>query len=282
VSTVSRRPLAFEFTELVGQQVRWAIASVRDPRARALRRRRRARRFAAVYGGTAAVAGTVTATLGSLPGVLEVSEIAGGSVTALALLGAGTAGIRALRLHRTPLPAPASPPLPAPASPPLPPSGSAARAPLARLASADAGLDELLALLARPRHGVPALSPDSAASIRDAAAEAGVTLRTTAESLHAVERTVPTAPPGERAALAEAVHLLAERLDEGVDELSRLVSAAGHAVAAGSAGTPRAGLTEATDRLSGLAAGLRELAEPHWAHRPTLSSSTHTGLIDPH
>ncbi|MBA3573727.1 MAG: hypothetical protein H0W37_01855, partial [Pseudonocardiales bacterium] len=68
MSTVSRRPLAFEFTELVGQQVRWAIASVRDPRARALRRRRRARRFAAVYGGTAAVAGTVTATLGSLPG----------------------------------------------------------------------------------------------------------------------------------------------------------------------------------------------------------------------
>ena len=255
MSTVSRRPLAFELTELVGQQVRWAIASVRDPRARALRRRRRARRFAAVYAGTAAVAGTVTATLGSLPGVLEVSEIAGGSVTALALLGAGTAGIRVLRLHRTPLPAPASPP--------LPPPGSAARAPLARLASAEAGLDELLELLTRPRHGAAALSPDSTASIRDAAAEAGVTLRGTAQSLQAVERTVPTAPPGERAALAEAVHLLAERLDEGIDELSRLVSAAGHAVAAGSAGTPRAGLTEATDRLAGLAAGLRELADPH-------------------
>jgi len=252
---VSRRPLPFELTDLVGQQVRRAVASVRDPRARALRRRRRARRAAAVYAGTAAVTGTVTATLGSLPGALEVSEIAGGSVTALALLGAGTAGIRALRLHRTPLPAPASPP--------LPPAGSAARTPLARLASAEAGLDELLALLARPRHGVPMLSPDSAASIRDAATEAGVTLRGTAESLQAVERTVPTAPPGERAALAEAVHLLAERLDEGVDELSRLVSVAGQVVAAGSAGAPQARLTEATDRLAGLAAGLRELADPH-------------------
>ncbi len=251
---MSRRPLAFELTELVGQQVRQAVAAVRDPRARALRRRRRARRAAAVYAGTAAVTGTFTASLGNLP-VLEVSEIAGGSVTALALLGAGTAGIRALRLHRTPLPAPASPP--------LPPSGSAARAPLARLASAEAGLDELLELLARPRHGAAVLSPDSAVSIRDAAAEAGAMLRGTAASLQAVERTVPTAPPGERAALAEAVHLLAQRLDEGVDELSRLVSAAGHAVAAGSAGTPRARLTEATDRLAGLAAGLRELADPH-------------------
>lgn len=255
MSTVSRRPLPFELAEMIGQQVRWAIASVRDPWARALRRRRRARRFAAVYAGTAALAGTVTATLGSLPGVLEVSEIAGGSVTALALVGVGTAGIRALRLHRIPLPAPASPP--------LPPSGSAARAPLARLASAEAGLDELLALLTRPRHGAAALSPDSATSIRDAAADVGVTLRATAESLQAVERTVSTAPPGERAALADAVHLLVQQLDEGVDELSRLVSAAGHAVAAGSTGTPQARLTEATDRLAGLAAGLRELADPH-------------------
>lgn len=201
------------------------------------------------------LSGTVTATLGALPGVLEVSEIAGGSVTALALLGAGTAGIRALRLHRTPLPAPASPP--------LPPAGSAARVPLARLASAEAALDELLALLARPRHGAATLSPDSAASIRDAAAEAGVTLRGTAQSLQAVERTVPTAPPGERAALAEAVYLLAGRLDEGVDELSRLVSVAGQVVAASSTGSPQARLTEATDRLAGLAAGLREIADPH-------------------
>ncbi len=230
------------------------VAAVRDPRARALRRRRRARRAAAVYAGMAAVAGTITATLGDLPGTLEISEIAGGSVTVLALLGAGTAGIRALRLHRTPLPAPASPP--------LPPPSSAARAPLARLAAAEAGLDDLLALLARPRHGAPALPPDAASSIRDAAAEASVTLRGMAESLQAVERAVPTAPVGERAALTDAVHLLTVRLDEGVDELSRLVSAAGHVVAAGSAGTPGSRLTEATDRLSGLAAGLRELADP--------------------
>lgn len=60
-----------------------------------------------------------------------------------------------------------------------------------------------------------------------------------------------TAPAAERAALAEAVHLLAGQLDEGVDELTALVSAAGHAVAAGSAGAPPARLADATDHLTG-------------------------------
>ncbi len=71
------------------------------------------------------------------------------------------------------------------------------------------------------------------------------------------------APPAERAALSDAVRTLAERLDDGVDDFSRLVAAAGRVVAAsGSAlpGTPAA-LTEATDRLTGLAAALRELAD---------------------
>ncbi len=59
------------------------------------------------------------------------------------------------------------------------------------------------------------------------------------------------------------VGTLAERLDEGVDDFTGLVAAAGRVVAA--SGSARrattAGLTEATDRLTGLAAALRELAD---------------------
>ncbi|HEX2301037.1 MAG TPA: hypothetical protein VHH34_21435, partial [Pseudonocardiaceae bacterium] len=128
---MSGRSLAAELAELVGQQARQALAAVRDPRARALRRRRRVRRSVVLRSGTTLVAGTITALVGSTA-ALEISEVAAGSVTALAALGAGAAWVRLVRLHRSPLP-------PAPQPPPaaLPPPGSAAREPLVRLSRAE-------------------------------------------------------------------------------------------------------------------------------------------------
>lgn len=251
------RPLPAELAELATQRVRRALEAVRDPRAKALRRRRRARRAVALRSLVTLVAGSVTAVIGSVPAI-ELTEIGAGTVTGVAALGAIAAGVRAVRLHRTPLPTAALPP-----APPLPPAASAARAPLGRLAAAEASLGELLGQLGRPRHGVPPVTADDLELIRQAAIGAAATLRSRAAQLQAVERAVHFAPPAERGALSDAVGTLAERLDDGVDDFSRLVAAAGRVVAAsGSArrDTPPA-LTEATDRLTGLAAALRELAD---------------------
>lgn len=255
--TMYRHPVAGEVSalgEFVGKQVRRAVAAVRDPHAKAVRRRRRARRALVLRSGVAAVAGAITVTIGEAPG-LELGEIATGSVTGFALLGAGAAGARLMQLRRTPLPEP-----PVPPAPPLPPRGSAARESLQRLAAAEASLADLLGVLARPRPGGSLLSDDGIRSTRNAAARAIASLRTTADSVLAVERATGSAPAGEREALSQAVEGLRRRLAEGTDEVSALVAAAGRAVAAGEAEAPRAELTDAKDRLAGLAAALHDLA----------------------
>ncbi|MGQ0775022.1 MAG: phage shock envelope stress response protein PspM [Pseudonocardiales bacterium] len=254
-----RRPLAAELMELVGQQARRVVAAVRDPRAKALRRRRRARRAIVLRSGVALVAGTVTAVIGSSAAV-ELSEVAAGSVATAAALGAGLAGARLVRLYRSPLPPPQE-------TPALPPLDSAAREPMVRLAAAEASLAELLAVLERPRHGIAAVPPEALGSTRVALAEASAQLRGTAEALRAVERAAASdsvADPagmtiGRRTGLADAVAALRRQLDEGVDEVCGLVTAAGAVVTAADRENRPAALTDATDRLIGLAAGLREL-----------------------
>lgn len=261
--------------ETVGTQLRRAcrfVASVRDPRARALRRRWRARRAVLARSAVAAVSGAATAVVGEIP-TLELTEIAGGSVTALAALGAGAAGARLVRLHRTPLPAATAPP-----APPLPPPGSAAREPLQRLAAAEATLAELLALLARPRPGGPLLPEGSIRPVRDVADRAITSLRGTADAVLAVERAATSAPARERETLLQAVEGLAKQLVAGTDQLGALVAAAGRAVAAGGAEAAPADLTDATDRLAGLAAALDELADPGNTSRPGCSAGArHNG-----
>lgn len=258
---VSGRSVTGELAELVGQQARRALAAVRDPRARALRRRRRARRAAGLHSGIALVAGMITAVIGST-GALELSEVVAGSVTAVFALGAGAAGFRMVRLYRTPLPP--EPQAPAAA---LPPPGSAAREPLIRLARAEAGLADLLAVLERPRHGVAVVAPETIDSTRAALAAAAAELRGTAEAIRAVERAAGAAAgttggsTAQQAGLLDAVTALRSQLDNGVDEVCGLVSAAGAVVSAAGPEHRPAALTDATDRLTGLAAGLREL--PH-------------------
>jgi hypothetical protein len=57
------------------------------------------------------------------------------------------------------------------------------------------------------------------------------------------------------------VRTLREQLDDGMGEYGALVAAAGRAVAASTSGMDesRQALTDATDRLAGLAIALREL-----------------------
>ncbi|GDY32840.1 phage shock envelope stress response protein PspM [Gandjariella thermophila] len=237
----------------VAEQLRRKVAEWRDPRARLLRRRRRAVRATGAWA-------TLTAALAGGSG-LEIAVahspvgavVLGGFAAGTAVVGARS-GARAYRLHRTPLPDPP----PQPVS--LPPRESVAREPMERLAAAESSLEELLRQLSRPIGGVPQVPAESVAQARATAAEAAAALREAAEQLRAVERAREHAPPLERGPLVEGVRRLRAQLDEGVDGYGSLVAAAGRAVAASSQAMPRRALEDATDHLAGLAAALRELS----------------------
>ncbi len=101
-------------------------------------------------------------------------------------------------------------------------------------------------------------------SAKAALVEAAAELRGTAEAIRAVERAAGASASDnksttQRAGLLDAVAALRGQLDEGVAEVCGLVTAAGAVVAAARPETRPAALTEATDRLTGLADGLREL-----------------------
>jgi hypothetical protein len=166
-------------------------------------------------------------------------------------------GLKLRELKRTPIPAaPAGPP-------PLPPARSAAREPMERLAECEASLSELLRQLSVPSSvGTTPVSEISVADARQTSAEAAAALRGLAARIQAIERGRDSAPAREQAALDAAVAKLREQLDDGLEGYRGLVAAAGHTVAAAGDGlvTSKQALTDATDRLAGLAMALRELS----------------------
>ncbi|MEU4523734.1 hypothetical protein AB0F52_34090 [Amycolatopsis sp. NPDC024027] len=166
-------------------------------------------------------------------------------------------GLKLRELKRTPIPAaPAGPP-------PLPPARSAAREPMERLAECEASLTELLRQLSVPTSlGTLQVSEVSVADARQTATEAAAALRGLAARIQAIERGRDSAPAREKAALDAAVAKLREQLDDGLEGYRGLVAAAGHTVAAAGDGlvTSKQALTDATDRLAGLAMALRELS----------------------
>ena len=247
-------------TELVSlfdvgvQQLRRAAVSWRDPRARLLRRRRRAVRALWWRCGIAVIAGLAAVLVGMNSQALTLSTVGLGALACIAAVGAGSAGVRAHRLHRMPLPQERFVP------PQLPPAGSLAREPMQRLSGATQSLDELLRQLAAPVSGMSSMPLDVVAGARASAAGAAAALHAVALRLRAVELARDAAPPLERGPLVADVRRLRSQLDEGVDGYGRLVAAAGRAVAATSSVHPQFALTEATEHLAGLASALRELS----------------------
>jgi hypothetical protein len=242
----------------VADSVRTKVASWRDPRAKLLRRRRRAKRATAAWsGGTAlgglwvgvdAVHGELLTTFGGFTSLV---------VTGVFLFCTSGSVQKLIALHRQPLPAAIPPPVR------LPPSGSAAREPMRRLAEAEAGLAELLVQLGTPRPGgLAPLPAQSLAHAPESANEAATALRSVAAQLSAVERARDLTPPGQRGALDQGVADLRRRLEEGLDGYIALIATAGQAVLASGPVSPNDALLDASDRLSGLATALRELAGP--------------------
>jgi hypothetical protein len=165
-------------------------------------------------------------------------------------------GLKLRELKRTPVPALSGPP-------PLPPAGSAARGPMERLTECEASLTELLRQLSVPSSvGTTPVSELSVADARQTATEAAAALRGLAARIQAIERGRDSAPAREQPALDAAIGKLREQLDDGLEGYRSLVAAAGHTVAASSDGlvTSKQALTDATDRLAGLAMALRELS----------------------
>ncbi|RCW43288.1 hypothetical protein DFQ14_107178 [Halopolyspora algeriensis] len=239
------------------------LAAWRDPRARLIRRRRRAK-----Y-GTASGA-TATGALGGgaylsyaaenfwvtlEPATETMLDVTSFGVGGLALAaGAGTVGaaLKYRRLKRTPLPQP--PPEPVQ----LPPRDSQAREPMRRLRDAEQSLHSALTRLTDAGVGV---AGEPATEARTTAARAASALRAVADRLVAVEGAVPHAPAQDREALRSDVARLRAELDEGVESYGGLVAAAGRAVAASGASEQKHVMQDATDRLAGLAAALQELSE---------------------
>lgn len=241
------------FAEVRAKWARW-----NEPAARLERRKRRASRAMTLWivltllcGLLAVVAGI--GLMGADGATTAVVGIAG--VIVFGSLGVRS-GMHLRRLNRTQLPVSTAPQ-------PLPPAGSVAREPIQRLAACEESLAELLHQLSIPSSiGTAAVPEISVEDARATAANAATALRGLAARIQAVERARNAAPAGERGALDAAVRMLREQLDDGVDGYGALVAAAGRAVAASGSGMQQSkdALSDATDRLAGLAIALRELS----------------------
>ncbi|MEU9692395.1 phage shock envelope stress response protein PspM [Amycolatopsis japonica] len=232
-----------------------------EPAAKLERRKRRASRALTFWilltflcGLFAVVAGTGLLKDGQAD-VLQA--IAGGAFAVIFGTFGVKSGLRLRTLNRTVLPAaPATPP-------PLPPARSVAREPMERLAESEASLAELLRQLSQPTSlGTMPVSEIAVADARTTAAEAAQALRGLAGRIQAIERGRDAAPERERGALDAAIKQLRDQLDDGLDGYGGLVAAAGHTVAASSDGltSSKESLSDATDKLAGLAMALRELS----------------------
>lgn len=242
----------------VFDDLRRRFAGWRDPRARLLRRRRRSKRVAGVGATGAGVFGIgsyasaaadpVWDGLGGFADLAQMTSAFGlGGLAVVSGAGAIGAGLRYRKLKREPLPDPA----PVPVA--LPPRDSDAREPMQRLQEAEQTLHKALAQLSGTAAG------SAPADARGTADVTAAELRTGSERLQAVESAIEHSPSEDRAALRADVRRMRSELDDGVEEYGTLVAAAGRAVAASGAPEQRDALRDATDRLAGLAAGLKEV-----------------------
>lgn len=239
-------------TSPVVDEVRRKFHAWRDPRAKALRARRRAVRATTAWGGlTALSGGGAGLDFATHPGLLGYGLAGFGALTAIVTVNAGR---RTRRLYKEPLPDPAPEPVR------LPPQSSAAHEPMRRLVVTEQTLHELLGELRAPQGAIPPVPGGTLESASTAAGVAAEQLRGLAGQLQAVERSRAAAAPTDRAAFDEPIGTLRERLVAGVDEYGRLVAAAARTVAACAGHAHSEAVTEATDELSGLADALHDLS----------------------
>ena len=245
------------FSDLLAQKV----DAVLEPRARALRQRRRALRWGLVCGLACVLWVGATALLATWHApewvVLVTGLVAAGAAFPATLL-----LLRYRWLRSVPLPTQRQ------AARRLPPSNSAARPAMWALGASERGLFSLLGVIERGQM----LPAEEIADLTKAVNETAATMAATAAEVVSMERTVACTPDA-RSYLVPTINAFTAQLGAGVRQYNEMVTAAAQLVASannGSApdsplGSPmsqqryRAELAGATDRLLGWALAFDEL-----------------------
>ncbi|BBY54302.1 hypothetical protein H7J07_00975 [Mycobacterium koreense] len=252
--TIGRRAVAavVEVADLLAHK----LGTATEPRARHLRRRRRALRWGVISAATCLFWALVTAVIASWATPVWVliitSAIAAGAAVPATLL------LLRYRWLRS-LPLPAARPT---AARRLPPPGSAARPAMAALGASERGLFSLLGVLERGQ-----LLPDSEIrQLKDAANATATTMAATASEVVSMEKAMKDSPHS-RDYLTPTINAFTAQLGGGVRQYNEMVTAAAQLVSTGDSPMNRqhyqAELTGATDRLRSWAYAFDELAALH-------------------
>ena len=236
------------------------ISAAADPRARLLRRRRRALRWGLIFAAGCALWAVVTAVLAAWGWFALLLEVTG-FIAAVQAIPATLLLLRYRWLRSEPLPAPR----PANARR-LPPPGSAARPAMSALGASERGFFSLVGVIERG-----ALLPsDEIQDLTAAANRTSAAMSSTAAEVVSMERAANHAESS-RSYLVPTINAFAAQLSAGVRQYNEMVTAAAQLVSSANGsgnGTVelaashqryRAELSEATDRLLGWAQAFDEL-----------------------
>ncbi len=230
------------------------IGAAADPRARLLRRRRRALRWGLIFAAGCLFWAVVTAVLAAW-GWFVLLLVITGSISVVQAIPATLLLLRYRWLRGEPLPAQR-----ALSSRRLPPPSSAARPAMSALGASERGFFSLLGVMERGN-----LLP--AAEIRDLTAAANKTaaaMAATAAEVVSMERAADSTPQS-RPYLVPTINAFTAQLSAGVRQYNEMVTAAAQLVSSANNESPlsrqhyRDELVGATDRLVGWAQAFDEL-----------------------
>jgi hypothetical protein len=242
---------ASEFADLAAHKIRQAA----DPRARLLRKRRWALRFALFFGFSTAFWVFVTVLLATW-NIPAWALIIPGAIAAGAAWLTTLVGLRYRWLRKEPLPAPRPGVVRR-----LPPPGSAARGPMLTLAAAERSMFSLIGVIERSE----LLPASEIQETTQAANHVAATMSATAADITSMEKAA-RATPSSRGSLTPTINAFAAQLDHGVQQYNEMVNAAAQLVSTSSSPMSRQlyrdELVSATDRLMGWAQAFEELNRP--------------------
>jgi hypothetical protein len=245
---------AADLSDMVAQK----ISAAADPRARLLRRRRRALRWGLIFTAGCVFWAVVTAVLAAWGWFALLLETTG----FIAVVQVIPATLLLLRYHWL-----RSEPLPAPRPAGfrrLPPPGSAARPAMSALGASERGLFSLLGVIERGAM----LPADEIRDLTDAANKTSAAMAATAAQVVSMERAAHYSESS-RSYLAPSINAFIAQLSAGVRQYNEMVTAAAQLVSsansngggalAASQQRYREELVGATDRLLGWAQAFDEL-----------------------
>ncbi|VBA37890.1 hypothetical protein LAUMK13_01833 [Mycobacterium innocens] len=255
-----RRALLQRWLDMIAEIFDFAarkISAATDPRARLLRRRRRALRWALIFSAGCVFWAAVTAVLAAWGWFALLLQITG-AIAVVQVIPATLLFFRYRWLRAEPLPTPR------PANTRrLPPPGSAARPAMSALGASERGFFSLLGVIERGAM----LPADEIADLTAAANQTSAAMAATAAEVVSMERAAQYSESS-RPHLVPTINAFTAQLSAGVRQYNEMVTAAAQLVSSangGAVGEPgsqqryRQELAGATDRLVGWAQAFDEL-----------------------